>query len=76
MTYVGPMNAGESELDMVKRHVREGAEHIANQLARIARFKERDLPTEMAEALLATFEDLRRQNEDHLARAEAKLSPK
>lgn len=65
------MNAGETELEMTRRHVREGAEHVANQRALIARLQEQALPTEEAEALLITFEDLQSQHEAHLARIEA-----
>ncbi|ACA21280.1 hypothetical protein M446_7062 (plasmid) [Methylobacterium sp. 4-46] len=66
------MRAGETELEMVRRHVEEGAEHIAKQRALIARLSEDGLPTQEAEALLVTFEDLQRQHEDHLARTLAK----
>jgi hypothetical protein len=64
------MNAAESEIEMVRRHVREGAEHVAKQSALIARLKEHALPTGEAEALLANFEDLQQQHEAHLAKAE------
>lgn len=70
------MSPDESELEMVRRHVREGARHVANQRALIVRLKERALPTGEAEALLTTFEDSQRQHEAHLAMAEAKLSPR
>lgn len=66
------MRAGETELEMVRRHVEEGAEHIAKQRALIARLRQRGLPTQEAESLLVTFEDLQRQHEDHLARTVAK----
>jgi len=68
------MDGGESELEMVKRHVHGGAGHVVNQRALIARLKERGLPSGEAEALLATFEDLQRQHEAHLARVEAEAS--
>lgn len=57
---------------MVRRHVEEGAEHIAKQCALIARLRQKGLPTDEAEALLVTFEDMQRQHEDHLARAMSK----
>ena len=73
MRLLGPtMCSGETELEMVRRHVEEGAEHVAKQRALIARLKEKGLPSHDAEALLVTFEDLQRQHEDHLARADAK----
>ena len=57
---------------MVRRHVREGEKHLADQQAIIARLKASHLPTEAAEALLATFKDMQQQHEDHLARLEGK----
>lgn len=66
------MSAEETELEMTRRHVREGAAHIAGQHALIARLRDRGLPTAEAEAVLATFEDIQRQHEDHLARALSK----
>ena len=66
------MCEGETEREMVKRHVEEGTEHIAKQRALIARLKEKGLPFHDAEALLVTFEDLQRQHEDHLARTATK----
>ena len=65
------MSAGETKLEMLRCHVRQGAEHVANQRALVARLKEHALPTGPAEDLLANFEDLRRQHEAHLAQAEA-----
>jgi hypothetical protein len=75
MSYVAWMGTEESELEMVRRHVREGAEHVANQRALLGRLKEHDLPTEEAEVLLATFEDLQRQHEAHLARVKTQAFP-
>lgn len=67
-----PASTDETELEMVQRHVREGEGHLANQRALIARLKTSHLPTEVAEALLANFEDLQQQHEVHLVRVEAK----
>ncbi|GLS54435.1 hypothetical protein GCM10007886_26180 [Methylobacterium gregans] len=53
---------------MVRRHTEDGARHIANQQAPITRIRTAGIPTEEAEALLATYEDIQRQHEDHLAR--------
>ncbi|MRI56777.1 hypothetical protein D8770_22855 [Methylobacterium sp. DB1607] len=66
------MREGETELQMVTRHVRQGAGHVAKQRALIARLRADGLPVEEAEALLVTFEDMQRQHEEHLARIEAK----
>ena len=69
------MSADESELEMVRRHVREGAGHVAAQRALVIRLGEHGLPTAEAEALLATFEDSQAQHEAHLAKAEAEARP-
>ncbi|TGD94057.1 hypothetical protein [Methylobacterium nonmethylotrophicum] len=61
------MRKGETALRMVHRHVEVGARLIAKQRALIARLRQRDLPTEQAEALLILFEDVQRQHEEHLA---------
>lgn len=64
------MGAEETELEMVRRHIREGEGHLASQRALIARMRTSHLPTDGAEALLATFEELQRQHEAHLVRVE------
>lgn len=68
-------SAGETELDMLRRHVREGAGHVENQRALVARLRADGLPVDEAEALLATFEDIQKQHEAHLARVEAETGP-
>ncbi len=68
------MREGETELDMVRRHVKNGAQHIAKQRALITRLRRKGLSTAEAEALLATFEDLQRQHQDHFARIKARGS--
>ena len=68
------MTEEESELAMVQRHVREGAEHVARQRELLARLQVDGQPTEEALALLTNFEDLQRQHEVHLARLDAKRS--
>ena len=72
--YADAMSSAESVIEMLRRHVREGARHVANQHLLITRLKQHSLPTEDAEALLVTFEDLQRQHEEHLARVEAEAS--
>lgn len=65
---------GETKLEMLRRHVREGVDHVARQRVLVARLREDGLPVEEAEALLATFEDLQRQHEAHLRRAEGEAT--
>lgn len=48
------MTVAKTELEMVRRHVREGAKHVSNQRALIDRMTMNGLPTGDAEALLAT----------------------
>jgi hypothetical protein len=64
------MRDGETEPDMIRRHVEEGAQHIAQQRALIGHLRQEDLATGEAEALLVLFEDIQRQHQDHLARIE------
>ena len=64
------MEAGETKIEMLQRHVREGAAHVAKQRALIARLRARGLPFEEAESLLVTFEASQQQHEAHLAAAE------
>ncbi len=56
------MRSRETELEMVRRHVREGE----RQLALIARLDARGLPTEEAANLLAVFEEVQGMHEAHL----------
>jgi hypothetical protein len=63
-------SAPETELEMVRRHILQGADHVARQRARVDRLRTGGLPLEAAEALLAVFEDLQHQHEAHLARIE------
>ena len=65
------MRERETELEMVRRHVEQGHKCIAKQRALIAHLKGDGLPSNDAEALLVTFEDIQRQHEDHLARINA-----
>lgn len=62
------MPEGETELEMVTRHVAERAEHVRKQKALIACLRQTDRPTQEAEAVLDSFEVSQRQHEDHLAR--------
>lgn len=72
--YATDMGAAETKLEMLRRHCREGEGHVARQRALVARLVADGLPTKEARELLVTFEDLQRQHEAHLARAEAEAS--
>ncbi len=65
------MNTEESKLEMLRRHVREGAAHITQQRTLISRLQRAKISTADAYALLATFEELQRQHESHLAKVES-----
>ena len=60
----------ETELEMARRHVRQGIARVARQLQLVAELRIDGRPTEIAEQLLACFEDIQRQHEAHLARLE------
>lgn len=64
------LGVAETELEMARRHVREGAAILARQRAVVVELSERGADTTQAETLLTNFEDLQRQHEDHLARLE------
>lgn len=64
------MGPGETELEMVRRHVVHGAETIARQKRLIAHLHDRQLPTDAATQLLAQFEESQRQHQEHLDRLE------
>lgn len=66
------MEGSETELEMVRRHVRVGERLVANQCALIARLAASSLPTEEAEILLANFQAVQRQHKEHLRRIEAR----
>lgn len=61
---------GKTELEMVRRHVRQGAARVARQFRLVAKLRADGRPTEVAEQLLASFEEVQRQHETHLARLE------
>jgi hypothetical protein len=65
------MSTDESEFETVRRHVREGAGHVANQRALVIRLGDHGPPTAKAEALLATFEASKCQHEAHLSKVGA-----
>ncbi len=61
----------ETTVEMVARHVREGREHIAQQRMIIEGLRARGHPTKEAEDFLATFVQIQRGHEEHLARLRA-----
>jgi hypothetical protein len=65
------MDNGETELEMVRRHVREGQTHVERQRELLAQLRAKDEPSTMAETLLSQFETSQRQHEAHLARLES-----
>jgi hypothetical protein len=64
----------ETELEMARRHVTEGREHIARQRALIAKLVTRgqDRVVRQARRLLATQLETQRLAEEHLAQLEHK----
>ena len=62
---------GETELEMVRRHVREGEGQVQRQSELLARLQERGAPTDLAVILLEQFEDIQRLHKEHLTRLEA-----
>ena len=59
---------GETELETVRRHVREGAEHIARQREIVDRLPPKGEVAEMARALLAEYKKAQASHREHLAR--------
>jgi hypothetical protein len=66
------VSKGETELQMVQRHVREGEAHVLRQREIVARMGERRAPTDVAVTLLEAFQDTLRQHKAHLVRLEAR----
>ena len=66
------MAKGETELQMVQRHVREGEAHVQRQGEIVAEMRERGAPTDMAISLLEQFQDILRLHKAHLAKLKAR----
>ena len=66
------MVKGETELQMVQRHVRQGEAHLQRQREIITEMWERGASTDMAVALLEQFQDTLRLHKAHLIRIEAR----
>lgn len=62
------MQNGETEFEMVQRHVREGAAHVARQQEIVDQFRANGNPTELAEKVLADFREMQVEHEAHLRR--------
>jgi len=62
------MRVGETELQMVQRHVQQGELIILRQHEIIANLTSRNLPTDLAEDLLLNFEATQLAHKDHLNR--------
>jgi len=58
----------ETELEMVRRHVRQGAACVTRQFQLVAKLRANGQPTEVAEQLLAIFEESQWHHQAHLAR--------
>lgn len=61
------MAVGETELQMVERHVRQGERHVSRQIEIIADMARRHQPTGLAERLLFNFEASLQAHRDHLS---------
>ncbi len=66
------MSEKETDLEMVRRHVRQGSACVARQFQLVAKLRADGRPAEVAEQLLANFEDIQQQHEAHLARLEGR----
>ena len=64
------MRAGETELEMVLRHVREGEYHVARQRKIVAGLLDGSDIHQLAEALLLVLEESLWLHKAHLARIE------
>ena len=63
----------ETDLEMVRRHVRQGEVHVARQHEMVAKLRANGWLTEAALRLLATLEATQQQHKAHLARLEGDL---
>jgi hypothetical protein len=62
------MIPGETELEMVRRHVRRGLVHVARQHEIIANLRKANYPTQLAEDVLLTLQSVQIEHELHLKR--------
>ena len=66
------MRPGETELQMVQRHVADGKRHIADQRALITKLERMGADTVAAETLLGNFSDMQALHLEHLARLQSR----
>jgi hypothetical protein len=66
------MTQGETDLEMVQRHVSQGLVHLARQYEIVAELRAKGRPTQSAQDLLVTFQELQGMHENHLERLLAK----
>ena len=62
------MMPGETELEMVRRHVCRGLVHVSRQHEIIAKLRKANHPTQLAEAVLLTLQSVQAEHEFHLKR--------
>ena len=70
----GSEMSGESELEMVRRHVAEGQRHVRSQHEIVVHLREMGAPTEIAEQLERQFEELLEMHRQHLSRLDEALA--
>ena len=61
------MRVGETELEMVQRHVLQAERLVSRQYEIIADMTRRNQPTDLAYDLLCSFEDALSAHRDHLS---------
>jgi hypothetical protein len=64
----------ETELEMVERHVRDGAAIVRRQAMRVGQLASAGRDTSMAETMLALFEGIQAEHIAHLARIQRQAS--
>ena len=60
------MKIGETELEMVQRHVLQGERHVSHQLEIISGMQARNQPTSLAKDLLFSFDTSLRAHKAHV----------
>lgn len=68
-------STGETELEMVRRHVREGAANLERQAATIGELADIGAPTEEAKTLLEIFRVIQAKHVAHLERIQRRDGP-
>jgi hypothetical protein len=62
------MISDETELEMVRRHVRRGLILVTRQRATLDRLRQANHPTQLAEAVLLSIQSVQAEHEAHLRR--------